>query len=244
MNSSKQVQLFLFPYSGVGGSFYESYSTVSHPSLSVHYLQYPGRDQYLNAVPINNIPDIAEWVISNYRDLFATQKPMIYFGHCLGALVAYHVCIRLKSLNGPPPLHFFASGCPAPHVHQVESPISDFKSLDFLKALQNMHHFQDIESTKSAANITLAALKSDFKAYESYILDKLVPLDCPITIFHGNDDRYVSTHNILAWRDLSNKKFQVYELDGHHLFIKLNFPRMMKTILELIIPENHPDPSI
>src|SRR5215470_7371202 len=44
------------------------------------------------------------------------DRPFAFFGHSMGARIAFEVARHLRSLGLPQPLHLFISGCRAPHV--------------------------------------------------------------------------------------------------------------------------------
>jgi surfactin synthase thioesterase subunit len=230
MTTTPRAQLFLFPYSGVGASIYQDCKSYISSNILVHPVQYPGREEWIQEQPLSSMSSLVSRITEQYMSLFAQNLPLFFFGHCLGALVAYEIIVRLQQIGGFSVLQFFASGCPAPQCVQVKVPMADMTSLDFLRTMQNLHHFKSVTTSKSTAQITLAALKADFKIYENYQPSQLSLLSCPISVLYGDDDRYVAQSDVMRWREIGVNGFDAMGYGGDHLFINPHKSEIMKKI--------------
>ena len=61
---------------------------------------------------------IVEHIMGEMANLM--DKPFAFFGHSVGAIIAYHVAVECKRRRGASPMLLFASGHTAPHVHDGE----------------------------------------------------------------------------------------------------------------------------
>ena len=116
-----KLRLFCFPYSGAGASLFYPWATILPGNVELLAVQYPGREGRIAEMPINQLTQLLDGLanaIQGYLD-----KPFAFFGHSLGALVAFELARKLADMNGTHLLHLFASSCYAP---QLPDPIALF----------------------------------------------------------------------------------------------------------------------
>jgi medium-chain acyl-[acyl-carrier-protein] hydrolase len=67
--------------------------------------------------------------------------------------------------------------------------------------------------------LMLPILRADFQICETYEPRDGPPLDCPITIFGGTDDK-ITLEELTAWKDYTLGPFKVQVFPGDHFFIR------------------------
>ena len=114
------VQLICFPHAGGSASSYYRLSELLAPDVAVSAVQYPGRQNRQNEPCIESIEEMAAAVA---RALTGTlQQPYAFFGHSMGAVVAYETARLLHRDAVPGPAHFIASGRRAPSRLRPTAP--------------------------------------------------------------------------------------------------------------------------
>src|SRR6476620_8297465 len=95
------IRLFCFPYAGGGASAYRSWAEAMPPAVEVWPIQLPGREArhaeatYTQCLPLAEA--IAE-ALHAYLD-----KPFVFFGHSMGALLCFEVTRQLRKRRRPQP---------------------------------------------------------------------------------------------------------------------------------------------
>lgn len=225
--------LLLFPYSGVGASIYNE--VKNHITLPINCIpvQLPGREELIQEKPYDEMNLLVDYLASHLETL--TAKPLIFFGHCLGALIAYETALTLMKKNSAQVLHFFASASTAPNTHHVASPIHHLPSKQFLEQIQQRSYFRTKPTTSTVCKILLPGLRADFKLYETYSRKEATSLSCPITVMSGQEDDFIRHEQTLEWKGLTQGKFHTALFPGDHLYLHAAMPAIVKQIEENIM---------
>ena len=214
----KKIRLFCFPYAGRGASMYTACVEYFKPAIEVIALQLPGREERVLETPCVSMPSLVEDCLEQMR--FYLDLPFAFFGHCLGAFLAYELALKIEDELNRTPMNFFVSSCPAPHIHYVKNPVHALSGEIFLEKINAIS--VDDRNRNLNANIStvlLPTLKSDFALYENYVHVNPLLLPCPIYVFSGLNDAYVTTETVMAWEKLTTQNFKSQSFLGDHLYI-------------------------
>ena len=81
-------------------------------------------------------------------------------------------------------------------------------------------------------NLVLPSVRADFEIYESYSYVPDVPIDCPITAFHGSNDALIPMSDMAAWAIQTLQPFRLETVEGGHFFPSdLDFARRLASEL-------------
>jgi medium-chain acyl-[acyl-carrier-protein] hydrolase len=157
--------------------------------------------------------------------------PFALFGHSLGALIAFEIARSLRHNHALEPVHFFASGCAAPHLPLINSPVHNLPERDFISHLRRMEGtptqvLEDVELME----FLLPLLRADFAVRETY---RFVPDDssvCPLTAIGGSEDREVAVDRVAAWCRHTLGAFTHVTLTGGHFFLNGPNPLLLDII--------------
>jgi pyochelin biosynthesis protein PchC len=222
-----QARLFCFPYAGGSASYYFELSSTLAPTTELVAIQYPGRQERRREPFATSITDIADSSFTALRAL--ADRPFALFGHSMGAIVAFEVASRFQAA-GAAPCWLFASGRGSPsrgHVENVHLRDDD-KIIEELRALGGTDpRWLDDQEMVAAA---LPAIRSDYRAIETYVYRPGPRLRCPVTAFTGDSDPYATTSEVRDWRDHSDGPFDLRVLPGGHFFLNANWQEVRKTI--------------
>lgn len=112
------LRLVCFPHAGGNANVFQPWAGLLDGATDLLAVCYPGRQDRLLEPCVDQMDVLAERisdVLVPYLD-----RPIAFFGHSLGASVAYEVTLVLESRYGFTPSVLFVSGHGAPHVCQVD----------------------------------------------------------------------------------------------------------------------------
>ena len=112
-NSAARLRLFCFPYACGGSLIYRGWPEYFGPDIEVCAVQYPGRENRIKEPPIERLPELIKWLVPGV--LRFSDLPFAFFGHSLGALVAFEVMRRLRREYALVPRQLLVSAHGAPH---------------------------------------------------------------------------------------------------------------------------------
>jgi medium-chain acyl-[acyl-carrier-protein] hydrolase len=163
------------------------------------------------------------------------DKPFSFFGHSLGALVAFELARCLRRQSGVEPTRLFVSAGHAPQATVRGRPMHALPEEEFLEELRRLSGIPEkVLEDKDIMRIMLPVLRADLAVYETYVYKPERPLACPISGFGGLFDQRVSRGDLEAWRDQTSGSFSLKMFPGDHFFLNATRPLLLETLsLEL-----------
>ena len=214
-NSSATARLFIFPYAGGAPSSFNKWAAEFSKDIEVRIAHYPGRGSRFNEPPIKELFVLVEEIANAIQPVL--DKPFFFFGHSLGAVLAFELARRLN----PQPQILFVSACGAPHVPNPNRPVHALSDSEFIKSLQELNGLPaEVASNAELMELFLPALRADFEAIENYrYISNERRLDCPIVAFGGSEDSHVDHTRLESWDHHTNGSFKTKIFPGDHFFI-------------------------
>ena len=208
--------LVCFPHAGGSASFYYPVSKALSPGLDVLAIQYPGRQDRRHEPAIEDIETLAELITAELRPL--TDRPLAFFGHSMGAVLAFEVARRLER-DGVRPLVLFASGRRAPSAVRDES-VHKFSDADLIAELERLSGTDTrMLGDEEVLRMILPSLRSDYTAIETYRYAPGSDLSCPIDVLVGDDDPHVSLAEATPWREHTTGQCDIEVFEGGHFYL-------------------------
>ena len=236
-----RYRLFCFPYAGVGPSVYRPWLDALPPEIEVRFVQLPGREGRWREPALTRLAAIAPAVTAALRS--ELDLPFAFYGHSLGALIAFEVTRALRASGGPSPAHLFVGAHRGPHLPNPHPPMRHLADGDFVTELRRRYDGipQAVLDSPELLELMLPCLRADFDAYETYEYVEAAPLACPISAFGGDNDAYVRTPEVAGWRDQTTARFRMRVLPGNHFFVQPQRERIIRAIGEdLLQPAAEP----
>src|SRR5437763_6784374 len=102
------LRLFCFPFAGAGASvFFPWAKALAHLPVELRCIQYPGRENRLSEAPLDSLSEMVAGIVGALSSNLS--RPFAFFGHSLGALIAFETIRALRRLALPQPVHLFIS---------------------------------------------------------------------------------------------------------------------------------------
>lgn len=211
------VRLVCLPHAGGSASLFFPMAKAFGPGVEVMAVQYPGRQDRRHEPGIDSVEEYADEIFAVLRQL--DDRPLMLFGHSMGAVLAYEVALRLRRAGLPAPARLFVSGRRAPSRHHDENvhQAPDAEIVAELRRLGGPH--QGMLADPEVLSLVLPAIRSDYRAIESYRHDATARLDCPVTVLVGDADPRVSIDEARAWAEHTTAPTEVEVFPGGHFYL-------------------------
>lgn len=235
-NPAARLRLFCFPYGGAGASVYRTWPALLPSTIEVCAIQLPGRETRIAEAPIADIDE----VILDLLDAMAPldPRPFAFFGHSLGAFLAFEVARELHDRRLPGPGHLIVSGQRAPHLPNALPVLYNLPEASFVEQLQDRYNAIPavvLESPQLMAAL-LPMLRADFTMHDTYDYVEGPPLECPIAAFGGDQDPEATELDLIAWKRYTTSEFRSRVFPGGHFYVRTAQAAILATVSDLLTP--------
>jgi medium-chain acyl-[acyl-carrier-protein] hydrolase len=237
---SALAKLFCFPYAGGSAAIFRSWAHDLPDSVEVHALQLPGRAGRIAETPFTDLSSLIAAIGPGTAALL--DRPFAFFGHSLGAVVAFELARWLRCQHRLLPEQLFVSGRRAPQVPPRDPPNYAKSDADLIASLHEMNGTPpEILGHEELLGLMLPTLRADFQLVETYVHTPDRPLACPITVFAGAADPETEPAHLEAWRTQTCGRFTLHTIGGDHFFLnshRLDLLRLVGAELAPILAAN------
>ncbi|MFG2140240.1 thioesterase II family protein [Streptomyces sp. NPDC048650] len=218
-------QLVCFPHAGGSASFFHPVSAQLSSVAEVLSVQYPGRQDRRTETSPGDIGTMADQVYAALRDRLMS-RPTAFFGHSMGAMVAFEVARRLEA-DGGELTHLFASARRAPSRYRTESVHrrDDDGIVAELKLLSGTD--ASLLGDEELLRMVLPAIRSDYTAVETYRCDPGAAVNAPITALTGDSDPKTTLEEAGDWRAHTTGAFDLRVYPGGHFYLSSQAPAVL-----------------
>jgi surfactin synthase thioesterase subunit len=228
-----QVRLVCFPGAGSGASFYRGWVDLLPPSIELVAAQYPGRQDRFNEPFIADMAVLADEI---GRDVSGIDAPMAFFGHSLGATIAFEVALRLRPRFPLPVARLFVSASRAPADRRLsdgQASIGELGDVAMKAYIRDLHGPDDPMLKDELWEVTAPALRNDLVIAGRYSYVAGSRLTCPITaIVADQDAATVTIPEVQGWADCTVVSFDAHVLPGGHLYLEDDPATLISLLVE------------
>lgn len=222
------VRLFCLPWAGAGAAGFRGWAADFGDSVEVVPVTLPGRERRMAETPLDSIASIVDGLVPALQHRL--DRPYVFFGHSLGALVAYEAARRLTAA-GTPPAGLVVSASRAPHRPVPGQQYHRLPREQFLAALRRMQpEANDALWHDELVELLLPMLLADFTADERYVAPPDRALGCPVTVLGGTDDPMVPPAELAGWAAHTTGPVTTHLVAGGHLFVLTAVERVRRLV--------------
>ncbi len=212
-----EARLVCLPHAGGSASFFFPMSAAVSPSLDVLSVQYPGRQDRRAEPCVASIQELADRI--SVQLLPWTDRPLMIFGHSMGATIGFEVASRLEREHGVVLAGLFASGRRAPSRKRHET-VHQRDDRGIIAELQQLSGTNSkIMGDEEMLRMVLPAIRADYRAAETYTYEPRPKLHCPIVGLVGDDDPKVTLEEARAWSEHTEGGFDLQVFPGGHFYL-------------------------
>lgn len=228
---STDRRLICFPYAGGSSHIFRRWQETLRQHVEVVAVELPGRGRRIMERLYYDLPELVNELMISILPFL--DKPYYFFGHSMGALIAFEMTQALRKNLLPEPEHIFVSAHPAPNMHKSEPLMHKLPEDEFIKKLKEMNGMPDeVLCNRELMELMMPILRADFTLCETYKYKPGLKADCPITAFGGLADDGIRLDELEAWAEMTNSSFELNLLPGDHFYITKSEPMLLKVLSE------------
>lgn len=215
--SEALATLVCFPSAGSEPSLFRNLPRLDMP-INKCVAQLPGKSARRNERPLTKIDDIVEDLFVDIGEL--GEAPLVFWGHSMGAWVAYRMAEKMKQAGESLPVHFVVSASlpffierRPPYVHSmsIEELAVELKCLGGTPELI----LNDLEFLE----VFRPSIQADFKAFETYRHEFSEPLNIPTSVWVALDDPRIPMSAASHWNTYFAEEPNLSVFGGGHMFV-------------------------
>jgi surfactin synthase thioesterase subunit len=231
-SEASEARLVCFPHAGGSASYYHPLSRRLSPAVDVIALQYPGRQDRRQEECIRSIDVLADAIAEQLARL--SDAPTAFFGHSMGATLAFEVAWRLQEAGHGAPGHLIASGRIAPAISRAEQ-VHRYAEARLIAEIRELNGTESaLLDDAEIIRMSLPSIRADYEAIETYSYTPGRVINCPITAFLGSSDPRTTVEQANAWCDYTKDSFRMNIFPGGHFYLRFDDSAVVADIAEVI----------
>lgn len=229
MSEQVELKMFCFPYAGGTALVFNKWADLLPSAVQVIPVELPGRGVRLKEPAHISLPPLIDELEEVIWPLL--DKPFVFFGHSMGALIAFELARTLRRKYDREPHALFVSGRRAPQTPRNEPVTYNLPHDEFIEELIKLDGTpKEVIKHADLMEMMIPLLRADFQLVQTYEYLPDTPLRCPITIYGGLQDRHIPRELLLPWKELTSSRCWVHMLPGDHFFIRSSKAQLLKLL--------------
>lgn len=223
------VRVLCLPPAGGSARPYRRWADLLPAHVGVVAVELPGHGSRLDETPLDDLPALIEGMLPEVRELL--DRPLMVFGHSMGALVGVELCRALLVERDWSPLMFVAAGCASPDLPSVpdyDTRMTDEGILDFLTQVGGTP--PDILGNDEYLGMIRPVVRADLEAMAHRKLDVQPRLGCAVRAYLGAEDLRVTADRAEGWVIESDGDFDRCTFPGGHFFVQDHVETMLSRL--------------
>lgn len=209
------VSLVCFHCAGASAQSFFPWIKPARGLCELYAVELPGRSRRHHEPFADSVLALARQFAE--QCLALAGKPMIFFGHSLGALMAYETARALVVMGASAPVHLIVASRQSPHWLPVCSglpELNDRALRDYLRALDGTP--LEVLQNQALMDRAVPILQADLTLIHGYRHESREPLGIPIDALGALDDNHVRFESMLGWEQASDRAFNLHMIEGGH----------------------------
>lgn len=218
--------LYIFPHAGGSPQYYVGFAKTFCTDIKRIAVAYPGRSGTHDLASFTSISELADRVCHMVKPTQRSDGKVAFFGHSMGALVAFEVARRFEAAGNPISALFVSASAAPGRVGYEYIPESDRGLLNAVSEMTGVNP-EFLENEEFAAKI-LPTLRG-LKAISNYDCPPDATVSCPIFAFFGDDDEVATQEKVAGWSERTTSEFSARKFTdpGHHFYLTDHLPELV-----------------
>jgi medium-chain acyl-[acyl-carrier-protein] hydrolase len=223
------LKVFCFPYAGGSAQVFKKWPGLLPSTAQVVSVELPGRGSRLREPPSVSLPALIDDLENAIWP--SLDKPFVFFGHSMGAIIAFELSRALRRKYDREPQALFVSGRRAPQLPRSEPITYNLPRDEFIDELIKLDGTpKEVIEHAELMEIMIPLLRADFQMVQTYEYVADAPLRCPIIAYCGLQDHEEVGDKLLAWKEQTSSEFSLHMLPGDHFFIRSSQDELLRLL--------------
>jgi medium-chain acyl-[acyl-carrier-protein] hydrolase len=214
-DAAANVRLVCFHFAGGSAQSFLPWRQPSTDVCELLAVELPGRSRRYNEPFVPSIRDAAASFAEAYLKL--EPKPCVFYGHSLGALLAYETARILKNEKTAAPDRLIVSSRAGPGYFPVSVGLPELSNDSLMKYLRDLQGTKaSVLENKMLMDMMLPIIRADLEMIYAYQYDNGARLDIPVDVIGAIDDQHCPFELLLDWKSITSGQFNLHMIPGGH----------------------------
>ncbi|RJQ75663.1 thioesterase [Pseudonocardiaceae bacterium YIM PH 21723] len=212
------LRLFCFSYAGGGAAVFRGWADRLPDDIEICAVQLPGRETRAGEPTYRRL----EGLVADLRTAIAPllDRPFAFFGHSMGALIAFDLTRQLRQTGAPQPRRLFLAAFRAPQLPNPNIKIYHLPDEVLKTVLAKDGTPRSVLDDDELMRDWLPTLRADVEVCDTYKYAPEDPLPMPMSVFGGTYDVRVGREDLEEWKEQAGGEFTLTMLPGSHFFLR------------------------
>lgn len=219
IREESKINMICIPYAGASANIYGKWKEICPTEYSVLPMLFPMRETRFAEEMPKQVEQLAEMFVLEAKEIF--EKPVLLFGHCTGATLAYEIALAAERILGKKVAGIVASSANEPGMVPKETKelmnASKEQLITYLRK-ENLVE-EDMLEDEDFCDYYFPVLQADFQMYGNYKGEDRKQLACPIITVYDKKDSKVTEEAVAAWAEYTSEEYRNYYVKGGHYYI-------------------------
>jgi surfactin synthase thioesterase subunit/glycosyltransferase involved in cell wall biosynthesis len=206
-----EIRVFCFAHAGAGAAAFARWQGALGPRFLLCPVRPPGRESRAAEAPFERMDALVAALAEAIQPL--TDRPFLFFGHSMGAAVAFELARHLRRAGRPQPRGLIASGARAPQFRAGWTPPPAPSDEELRTQLEGVAP-EVLDNDE-----LMQVLRADTALYRNYVYAAGEPFDFPIRAYGGAIDPNVNLDHVQAWSSQTTGAFAARIFAGGHFYL-------------------------
>jgi medium-chain acyl-[acyl-carrier-protein] hydrolase len=230
LEAGQSARLLCFPFAGGGASAFRSWEIPLSPRLQVCPVQLPGREDRIAEPAPTSVGELVDALLPMLGPVL--REPFAFFGHSMGALIAYELARAIDDAHAVAPIQLFASAHRAPHLPDPQPHLHELAEHELVEELERLEGtLAAVFADRELRELALPLVRADLALCGNYRHVERERLRCPIFALGGLADPQIPVAELEAWVQHTSATFRLRLFSGGHFFIRDSAPEVWRTVL-------------
>ncbi|WP_455893777.1 thioesterase II family protein [Pseudomonas palmensis] len=226
------VSLVCFHCAGGSAQSFFAWKQAAAGVCELYAVELPGRSRRLREPFARSVTEVAAAFAEQCQAL--PDKPLVLFGHSLGALLAYETARVLLAQGVRKPVHLLVSSRQSPDWLPVCAglpALNDQALRDYLANLAGTP--REVLANQAMMDLAVPILQADLELILGYRHAHVRGLDIPVDAFGGMGDEQVRFESLGCWQRVTEGGFSLRMIEGGH-FAVMQQPQVVMARVRVI----------
>jgi len=224
------VRLFLFHHSGGSVAMYREWLPLLPSDVAAQCVALPGRAHRRHETPFTRLEPLVA-AITDVLDAELDDRPYAFFGHSMGALLAYRVAVALRGRGAAAPGLVAASGWAPAGFAAPAGALGDEEVVQAMHRLGGLP--RQVRTDPDLLGQTVSAMRADLAVCAGYHDDDAV-LGSPVVAYSGRDDPLLAPEAMASWSTRTAEFLGHRRYPGGHFFLDAHAVDLTIDLVQLL----------